>query len=73
MSVSALRAMFLCILNEILTLKHEKDNDAFNNIFIIAIILLMINPLNLFNVSFLLSFSAVVGFFYFILLFSLRF
>ncbi len=61
MSVSALRAMFLCILNEILTLKHEKDNDAFNNIFIIAIILLMINPLNLFNVSFLLSFSAVVG------------
>ena len=24
MSVSALRAMFLCILNEILTLKHEK-------------------------------------------------
>ena len=61
MSVSALRAMFLCILNELLSLKHEKDNDAFNNIFVIAIILLMINPLNLFNVSFLLSFSAVIG------------
>lgn len=61
MSVSATRAMILCLMNETLSLKHERDNDVFNHLFIIAIILLLFNPLNLFNVSFTLSFSAVVG------------
>ncbi|EDS71430.1 ComEC/Rec2-like protein [Anaerofustis stercorihominis DSM 17244] len=63
MSFSATRAMMLCLFNEVLSMKHEEDNDPFNHTFIIASILLLINPLSIFHVSFQLSFSAVMGIF----------
>lgn len=60
-SVSAFRAFLLCMFIELLSTKKEKDPDSFNYLLIIGYMLLLINPLNLFSVSYLLSFSAVVG------------
>lgn len=58
--VSILRA---CIMNTVSTTARElkKQTDLFNSICIAALISLIINPLYLYNVSFLLSYSCVLS------------
>lgn len=60
LSASVIRATIMII---ILMLGHvvDRESDSLNNLCISAAILLLINPLNLFAVSFQLSFAAVAG------------
>ena len=59
-SPSSVRALIMCSVAAIAGCFHRK-NDALNALALAAIILLLINPLYLFGVGFVLSFSAVLG------------
>ncbi|MGN0818379.1 MAG: ComEC/Rec2 family competence protein [Candidatus Coproplasma sp.] len=57
---SSVRAAVMCSVAALSTLTHLKY-DGLNSLSIAAIILLAINPLNLFDAGFILSFSAMLG------------
>lgn len=57
---SSVRAVIMCSVSSLSACLYRK-NDRLNSLAIAAIILLLINPANLFDTGFLLSFSAVAG------------
>ncbi|MGN1373454.1 MAG: ComEC/Rec2 family competence protein [Candidatus Coproplasma sp.] len=57
---SSVRAAIMCTVTALASCLHRRY-DALNGISIAAIIILLINPLSLFEVGFILSFSAVLG------------
>ncbi len=57
---SSVRAVIMCSVSSLSACLYRK-NDRLNSLSIAAIILLLINPANLFDTGFLLSFSAVLG------------
>lgn len=57
-SVCRATLMFSCIS---IGLAHKRKTNIFNIVFISALILLIINPLNIFSLGFQLSYSAVIG------------
>lgn len=59
-AVSIIRATIMSIIL-MLSMKLMKEYDAFNSIAIAGIVIFIINPLCVFDVAFLLSFSCVIG------------
>lgn len=57
---SSVRAVIMCSVSSLSSCLYRK-NDRLNSLSVAAIILLLINPANLFDAGFLLSFSAVSG------------
>lgn len=59
-SVSTIRATFICIILQIGNYRGRK-NDPITSVAVIGIVLMLINPMILYNVSFVLSFIMAVG------------
>ncbi len=60
LSISTVRAIFMCSVFLLATIFYRK-NHGLNSLFVSAFVLLLIQPLYLFQVGFLLSYFAVVG------------
>lgn len=59
-TLSSVRALIMCGINSVAALFHKKY-DGLNSLALAVIVILAINPVNLFNVGFQLSVSAVAG------------
>lgn len=59
-TASSVRALVMCTLSVVASLTYSK-NDSLNSLSVAAVILLLINPLYLFETGFTLSFSATIG------------